>query len=113
MGTPTSVNIARLLYVLISVIAGFMLAFGTKGSDTWGIPMWAGLLGGLLSAAVFILVEILIKGFTVRGLSTATFGLLVGLFCAFLLTRVGLNELVTAAFDRTIEMTRGMVPGKD
>ncbi|GAA5481652.1 PIN/TRAM domain-containing protein [Haloferula sargassicola] len=113
MGTPTSVNIVRLLYVLICVVAGFMLAFGTKGNEAWSIPMWAGLLGGLLIAGVFILVEMLMKGFTVRGLSTATFGLLVGLFCAFLLTRVGLSELVNAAFNRVIEMDRGSASGKD
>lgn len=113
MGTPASVNIARLLYVLICVVAGFMLALGTKGDETWGIPMWLGLLGGLVIAAVFILVEVLIKGFTVRGFSTATFGLLVGLFCAFLLTRVGLNELVSAAFDQMIELDKGRVVGQD
>jgi uncharacterized protein YacL len=38
------------------------------------------------------------KGFTLRGFSTAAFGLLVGLFCAWLLTRVGLSDLVALAF---------------
>ncbi|MBB5351052.1 uncharacterized protein YacL [Haloferula luteola] len=113
MGTPASVNIVRLLYVLICVVAGCMLAFGTKGYESWGLPMWGGIIGGLLVAGIFILVEVLIKGFTVRGLSTATFGLLVGLFCAFLLTRVGLSELVTAVFDRTLELNGGLASGRD
>jgi uncharacterized protein YacL len=38
------------------------------------------------------------KGFTLRGFSTATFGLAVGLLCAWLLTRVQIAELVELAF---------------
>jgi len=100
MNAPTSVNIARLIYLLICEAAGGALAFSTRGSETWEVPMWAGLLGGVVVAAFFILVESLIKGFTLRGLSTATFGLLVGLFCAFLLTRIGLADLLGAAVNR-------------
>lgn len=48
-------------------------------------------------AAFFILVECLMKGFTLRGFSTATFGLLIGLLCAFLLSRVGVATLVDVA----------------
>ena len=62
MNAPASVNIARLLYLLICEAAGAALAFSTKdtdllGNETWGIPMWAGLLGGLAVAGFFIFVE--------------------------------------------------------
>lgn len=90
--TLPSVNIARLLYLVFCELAG--LAIGLSSKE---IPLWAGLFGGLLVALFMILVERLSKGFTLRGFSNATFGLAVGLFCAFLLNRVGIGKLVTAA----------------
>ncbi|BCX47177.1 PIN/TRAM domain-containing protein [Haloferula helveola] len=114
MSTPASVNIARLVYLLVCEAAGLVLAFSTRGNPGWEIPMWAGLLGGLLIAGFFIFVETLIKGFTLRGFSTATFGLLVGLFCAFLLTRVGFSDVLASALNRNFEMDSGaIVSGPD
>lgn len=104
MNAPASVNIARLLYLLICEAAGAALAFSTRGNVDWEIPMWAGLAGGLAVAAFFILVEKLMEGFTLRGFSTATFGLLVGLFCAFLVSRVGLTAVLAAALNRNLEI---------
>ncbi|MEM9237842.1 MAG: hypothetical protein AAGB14_13800 [Verrucomicrobiota bacterium] len=103
MNAPASVNIARLLYVLICEAAGVALAFSTRGSDVGEIPMWVGLLGGLAVAGFFIFVEKLMEGFTLRGFSTATFGLLVGLFCAFLVTRIGVDDVIAAAINRQFE----------
>lgn len=108
MTTPASVNIARLIYLLVCEAAGLVLAFSTSGTG-WEIPMWGGLLGGLVVAAFFIFVETLVKGFTLRGFSTATFGLLVGLFCAFLLTRVGFSDVLASALNRNFELDSGSV----
>ena len=94
MPAPASVNVVRLTYVLVCEFAGAAIALGVGGYGA----LWIGLAGGLLVCAFFILVESLMKGFTLRGFSTATFGFLVGLFCAWLLTRVGLSELVALAF---------------
>ncbi len=96
MPAPASVNIARLLYLLVCEAAGVALALSTKGTSV-EVSMTMGLIGGLLVGGFFILVESLMKGFTLRGFSTAIFGLLIGLFCAFLLTRVGVSELATLA----------------
>lgn len=87
-----SVNVARLLYLVFCELAGLAIAMSSKD-----IPLWAGLFGGLVVAFFIIFVERLSKGFTLRGFSNATFGLAVGLFCAFLLNRVGIGKLVTAA----------------
>ena len=77
------------------------------------IPTWAGVVGGLLVAGFFITVERLMKGFSLRGFSTATFGLLVGLLCAFLLTQVGVANLVRVALtpiqDNTSELADALV----
>lgn len=88
-----SVTVARLIYLLICELAGFTLALGA------GLPAWQGLAIGLLVAGFFFIVDHLMKGFSLRGFSTATFGLGVGLFCAWLLTRTGLDQLILAAFD--------------
>ncbi len=86
-----SVNIARLLYLLICELAGAAMANHIAGSD----KIWIGVIGGLVLAMFFILVESLTKKFTLRGFSNATVGLLIGVFCAWLLSR-GLVKLIEA-----------------
>ena len=87
-----SVNVARLTYLVLCELAGLAIAISSED-----IPIWAGLFGGLFVAAFFIFVERLMKDFTLRGFSTATFGVAVGLLCAFLLNRVGLPDLLKLA----------------
>lgn len=96
MTTHPSVNVARLTYLLVCEAAGVAIAMSTKG--TLDISIGTGLLGGLAVAGFFIWVETLMKGFTLRGFSTASFGLGVGLFCAWLLTRVEISNLLDTAF---------------
>lgn len=91
-GTLPSVTVARLLFLVFCELAGLAIAFASPD-----IPTWAGLFGGLMIAFFIIFVERLSKGFTLRGFSNATFGLGVGLFCAFLLNRVGIGKLVSVA----------------
>ena len=88
MSSTPSVNIARLTYLLICEAGGIAVAMSMN------VPVGYGLGGGLLIAAFFIWVETLVKGFTLRGFSTATFGLGVGLLCAWLLTRIDFTRLV-------------------
>lgn len=95
MTSHPSVNIARLIYLLICEAAGVAIALSTKG--ILDISVGKGLLCGLGVAAFFIWIETLMKGFTLRGFSTASFGLGVGLFCAWLLTRVEISNLLELA----------------
>jgi uncharacterized protein YacL len=92
MASHPSVNVARLVYLLVCEAAGVAIALSTKGLID--ISIGTGLLGGLGVAAFFIWIETLMKGFTLRGFSTASFGLGVGLFCAWLLTRVEISNLL-------------------
>ena len=78
-----SVNTARLVYLLICELAGAAIANHIGGPDS----IWIGIVAGLVLAAFFILVESLMKEFTLRGFSNATVGLLIGVFCAWLLSR--------------------------
>lgn len=102
MTAPPAVNVARLTYLLICEAAGVAIALSTKGTPL-EVPMSVGVLGGLGVAMLFIWIESLMKGFTLRGFSTATFGLGIGLFCAWLLTRVELSKLLELAFRDRLE----------
>ena len=96
MASHPSVNVARLTYLLVCEAAGVAIALSTRG--TLDISIVTGLLCGLAVAGFFIWIEVLMKGFTLRGFSTASFGLGVGLFCAWLLTRVEISNLLELAF---------------
>lgn len=93
----SSVNIARLVYLLVCQAAGVAIALSTKGTPI-EISVTTGLLIGLAIGIAFIGIERLMEDFTLRGFSTATFGLGVGLFCAWLLTRVQISNLLELAF---------------
>lgn len=90
-----SVNIARLVYVLVCELAGAAIAIQAGDPD----KIWVGILLGLFVAAFFILVESLTKKFTLRGFSNATVGLLIGIFCAWLLSRGIVSLLETTLTD--------------
>ncbi len=100
--TSPSVNVARLVYVLVCQAAGVAIALSTRDTPI-EIPLPLGLLLGLGVGFVFIGIEKLMQGFTLRGFSTATFGLGVGLFCAWLLTRVQVSALLELAFRDRLE----------
>ena len=102
MDSPPAINIARLTYLLVCEGAGVAIALSTKGT-MFEVPLSTGIIGGLGVAAIFIWIESLMKGFTLRGFSTATFGLGVGLLCAWLLTRVEISTLLEVAFRDRLE----------
>lgn len=106
MSSHPSVNVARLTYLLVCEAAGVAIALSTKG--TLDISIVTGMLGGLGVAGFFIWMESLMKGFTLRGFSTASFGLGVGLFCAWLLTRVEISNLLELAFRDKLQDEKGV-----
>ncbi len=105
--SPPSINIARLTYVLVCQAAGFTISLSTSGTEH-EISLTAGMLGGLAVAGFFVWVESLMRGFSLRGFSTATFGLAVGLLCAWLLTRVQVSDLLELAFRDEIDRSADM-----
>ena len=93
LSSSSSVNVTRFLYLLVCAAAGLAIALSTR-STGFEVSPGMGLLGGVAVAGLFIFVESLMKNFTLRGFSTATFGLAVGLFSAWLLTRVNISYLL-------------------
>lgn len=96
MRSHPSINIARLTYLLVCEGVGVAIAIATRNTP-FEVSLSTGILSGLALAGVFIWMETLMRGFTLRGFSTATFGLGVGLLCAWLLTRVQLTGLLEIA----------------
>lgn len=94
-----SVNTARLVYLIVCELAGAAIANHTGGPDY----IWLGIAIGLVVAGFFILVETLMKQFTLRGFSNATAGLLIGMFCAWLLSRVGVLTLLETTLGEKVD----------
>lgn len=90
MNAPKSVIVTRVTYLLLCELLGVAVSLNFP----YLIPVWLGLLVALIIGCFFILIETTLNGFTLRGFSTATFGLAVGLLCAWLLTRVEVDRLL-------------------
>jgi len=79
----------RLVFVLLCAAAGWLLCSTIPAwDDRWVTAISFGLLIGIL----VVLVDILLKGFSLRGLSAITFGLIVGSAVSHLISRSPLLE---------------------
>lgn len=94
--SPSSVNVARLGFLLLCLLTGVALHYGfgenRAGIDLLPIPFAIG--GALLISGVLIWVETLIRDVSLREFSTGTFGLAVGVFCGWLLTQLKVEEVL-------------------
>lgn len=88
-----------MLYLLVCELAGSAIAFHSLGPEN----MWIGISLGLLFGFFFIMIESLMKDFSIRGFSRAIFGLVIGFFGAWLLASVKLAELFTVTFQGLIQ----------
>lgn len=75
-----TVNLLRVLFVTFCAAIG-----GTVTTETSGNAL-PGILGGIVFGLIIVLADRLLKGLSLRAFSSATFGLLLGLFFAQLLT---------------------------
>lgn len=74
-----TVNLLRVLFIT------FCAMVGAAVSSEWQGNLWPGLALGIVLGLVVVLVDRLLKGFSLRAFSSATFGLLLGLIFAKLL----------------------------
>jgi uncharacterized protein YacL len=74
-----TVNLLRVLFVTFCATIGALVSSELQGNS------WAGLLLGVVLGLLVVLIDRLLKGFSLRAFSSATFGLLLGLFFANLL----------------------------
>jgi uncharacterized protein YacL len=78
-----TINLLRVLFVTFCATIGAMVSGELQGNAGPGIIL------GLLLGLVVVLIDRLLKGFSLRAFSSATFGLLLGLLFANLLTASG------------------------
>jgi uncharacterized protein YacL len=74
-----TVNLLRVLFVTFCASIGAIVSSELQGN------LWPGLIVGIVLGLLIVLVDRLLKGFSLRAFSSATFGLLLGLLFANLL----------------------------
>jgi uncharacterized protein YacL len=87
MKTSWPIRLVRALFFAFSVFVGMAIAMGLDQEA------WVGAVSGAGFMGVLLLLDIVFARFTLRDFSHATLGLSVGLFCAWLITRIGVFQL--------------------
>ncbi len=84
MSTAALLNVTRMFFLLLTGFIGASVAMG-EATEIW----WFGSLIGIGFASIVIVVDVMLRHLSIRSFSHGTFGLLIGLLCAWLVTRIG------------------------
>ena len=87
MKTSWPIRLVRALFFAFSVFVGMAIAVGLRQEA------WTGAVSGAAFMGLLLLLDVVFVRFTLRDFSHATLGLAVGLFCAWLITRIGVFQL--------------------
>jgi uncharacterized protein YacL len=87
MQSNWTLHLIRALFVVLASALGLVISWSFVSSTE------GGLLGGCVCGCLLVALEASMRTFTIRHFSNAVFGLLIGLFGAFLITRLGLFDL--------------------
>ncbi len=87
MKTSWSIRLVRALFFAFSVFIGMAIAVGLQQEA------WTGAVSGAVFMGLLMVLDAVLAHFTLRDFSHATLGLAVGLFCAWLITRIGVFQL--------------------
>lgn len=71
----TTLRVIRLFFLLLCILGGWLISYGVP---EWDEYRWLAVFIGAGIGILVILVDILLKGFSLRGLSALTFGLFIG-----------------------------------
>src|SRR5690606_17150898 len=74
-GMSQTLLVIRIFFFTLVVLGSYLLAYAVP---EWDDSRWVVVLVGALLGALVILVDLLLKGFSLRGLSAITFGLFIG-----------------------------------
>lgn len=87
MKTSWPIRLVRALFFAFSVFIGIAIAAGLQQEA------WVGAISGAAFMGMLMVLDAILAHFTLRDFSHATLGLAVGLFCAWLITRIGVFQL--------------------
>lgn len=109
MPARSAIPIVRALFLLCCILLGVLLGMaGLRGLS----PMAGGILGAVFGALI-VGADMLLKDMTIRSFGSGTFGLMTGVFCAWLITRVpwaqslGSSEEIDRIFALVIYLSLG------
>ncbi|MDZ4290029.1 MAG: hypothetical protein U0984_18835 [Prosthecobacter sp.] len=87
MNSTWAIRLVRALFFALFVFTGIAISLGLDQEP------WIGAVSGAAVMGLLLLLDIILARFTMREFSHATFGLAIGLFCAWLITRIGIFQL--------------------
>ncbi len=93
----------RLAFAILCSASGWLICYAIPQWDAYWLRA---ALVGLLIGALVILVDILLKGFSLRGLSAITFGLAIGMLISFLISVSPLFEYAKVNDPETVYLFR-------
>jgi len=93
----------RIAFIVLCAASGWLLCYTIQQWDAYWLS--AALIGTLIGTLV-VLVDIMLKGFSVRGLSAITFGLAVGMLISFLISISPLFEYASINDPQTVYLFR-------
>lgn len=88
MNTSALLNVIRMFFLLLASFIGVSVALG-EAPENWWYAGWVGAIFGLGFASFIIVLDLMLQGISILSFSHGTFGLLIGLLCAWLVTRIG------------------------
>jgi uncharacterized protein YacL len=103
MKSSWSMRLVRALFFALSVFVGIAIALGM------GEPAWVGALMGLGYMGLLLVLDVMFARFSLRDFSHATIGLAIGLFCAWLVTRIGVFQLTYFQNQENPEVVQNIV----
>ncbi len=90
----------RLLFIALCAAAGWLVCYTIRD---WDDRRWLAVMIGLGIGLLVVLVDILLRGFSLRGLSSITFGLAVGSLMAYM---IGVSPLLEEGNPQIIYLVR-------
>lgn len=91
-----TIRIIRIFFFLLCLVGGWLISYGVPDWDRY---RWLATFIGACIGALVILLDVLLKGFSLRGLSALSFGLFMGWLCAYLIGSSPLFDVPFEAFD--------------
>ncbi len=90
----------RIVFIALCAAAGWLVCYSVREWDEYRI---IGMFVGMLIGVLVVLVDLMLKGFSLRGLSALTFGLAVGSVISYLL---GTSPLFVRGDEQIIYLSR-------
>ena len=91
-----TLRVIRLFFLLLCIIGGWLVSYGIP---EWDEYRWVAVFIGAAIGSLVILVDIMLKGFSLRGLSAISFGLFMGWICAHLIATSPLFDFSETGLD--------------